>query len=145
LLRNLDPNAGLCNGTRLLVTRLLPNAIQGRILGGDHHGESAYVPRIKLDSPASAKLPFVLRRWQFPVRLGLALTINKAQGQSLATVGLCLTKPVFTHGQFYVGLSRARFKDGLKMLLEDSDEGRRLETKNIVYTDVLHAVANDDA
>ncbi|EIW71848.1 hypothetical protein TREMEDRAFT_27049 [Tremella mesenterica DSM 1558] len=139
LLRNLDPAAGLCNGTRIYVTRLLPNVIEGCILGGDFHSNKCFIPRIKLDTAKSSNLPFTLRRSQFPIRVGLALTINKAQGQSLATVGLCLSKPVFTHGQLYVGLSRARFKNGLKVLLEDSEEGRRGETKNIVYKDVLLA------
>jgi ATP-dependent DNA helicase PIF1 len=141
LLRNLDPGAGLCNGTRLLVTRLQPNAIHGRILGGDFHGNKAYIMRVGLDTPKSTGLPFILRRRQMPVRVGLALSINKSQGQSLGTVGLFLQKPVFTHGQFYVGVSRAKFPHGLKIRLEDSDEGMRGETKNIVYKDVLLAAA----
>jgi hypothetical protein len=32
------------------------------------------------------------------------MTINKAQGQTLEHVGLCLTEPVFTHGQLCVAL-----------------------------------------
>ena len=38
----------------------------------------------------------------FPLQLAFAMTINKAQGQTLRHVGLCLTEPVFTHGQLYV-------------------------------------------
>jgi PIF1-like helicase len=34
LLRNLHPQEGLCNGTRLVVTRLLPNCVEAKILGG---------------------------------------------------------------------------------------------------------------
>ena len=143
LLQNLDPSGGLCNGTRIYVTQLQPNVIRGRILGGDFHFDECLIPRIKLDSPRSANLPFTLRRSQFPIRIGLALTINKAQGQSLATIGLFLEKPAFAHGQLYVGLSQARFKSGLKVLLENSEEGRRGETKNIVYKEVLRAAAID--
>jgi ATP-dependent exoDNAse (exonuclease V) alpha subunit len=43
-------------------------------------------------------MPFTLRRHQFPVRLAFAMTINKAQGQTLKMVGIFLPKPVFTHG-----------------------------------------------
>jgi ATP-dependent exoDNAse (exonuclease V) alpha subunit len=34
------------------------------------------------------------------------MTINKAQGQTLHTVGVDLRSPVFSHGQLYVALSR---------------------------------------
>ncbi|KDE05463.1 hypothetical protein MVLG_04153 [Microbotryum lychnidis-dioicae p1A1 Lamole] len=58
---------------------------------------------------SSAELPFTLhRRTQFPIRLAMAMTINKSQGQSLAQVGVCLEKPVFSHGQLYVALSQQR-------------------------------------
>jgi ATP-dependent DNA helicase PIF1 len=43
-------------------------------------------------------MPFTLRRRQFPVRPTFAMTINKAQGQTLKMVGIFLPKPVFTHG-----------------------------------------------
>ena len=41
------------------------------------------------------------------------MTINKAQGQSLQHVGLCLYPEVFAHGQLYVALSRVTSKAGL--------------------------------
>ena len=62
---------------------------------------------------------------QLPVRLGYAVTIHKAQGQSLDKVVLVLesddqiedaepTRPeIFAYGQLYVGLSRATTMDGL--------------------------------
>jgi hypothetical protein len=36
----------------------------------------------------------------------MAVTINKAQGQTYKRVGLWLPTPVFSHGQLYVALSR---------------------------------------
>ncbi|KIJ10368.1 hypothetical protein PAXINDRAFT_63412 [Paxillus involutus ATCC 200175] len=47
----------------------------------------------------------LLRRLQFPVGVGYAMTINKAQGQSVKHVGLDLRSGVFSHGQLYVALS----------------------------------------
>jgi ATP-dependent DNA helicase PIF1 len=135
LLRNLDPSAGLCNGTRLIVTRMAERVIEAKILTGSHAGEIALIPRISLDSSPAAGLPFTLRRRQFPVRLGFAMTINKSQGQSLQTVGLYLQEPVFTHGQLYVALSRCTDCRNLWVALPP--ENNR-QTKNIVYTDVLH-------
>src|SRR5436190_22794492 len=61
-----------------------------------------FIPRIPLASSSTADLPFDFQRTQFPLRLAFAMTINKAQGQTLRHVGLCLTEPVFTHGQLYV-------------------------------------------
>ena len=55
-------------------------------------------------------MPFKLKRRQFPgnfpVRLAFAMTINKAQGQTLQRMGLFLPSQVFSHDQLYVALSR---------------------------------------
>ena len=40
------------------------------------------------------------------VKVAFAMTINKAQGQTLEFAGIWLDKPVYTHGQLYVALSR---------------------------------------
>ncbi|CAG8773985.1 661_t:CDS:1, partial [Gigaspora rosea] len=44
-------------------------------------------------------IPFKLQQCQFPIKLAFALTINKAQGQTISKLGLYLAEPVFTHGQ----------------------------------------------
>ena len=36
ILRNLDPSAGVCNGTRATLTRCTTRVLEARILGGDH-------------------------------------------------------------------------------------------------------------
>jgi len=56
---------------------------------------------------ADAGLPFTLRRRQFPVRPAFAMTINKAQGQTMQRVGVLLDEPVFSHAQLYVASSRS--------------------------------------
>jgi ATP-dependent exoDNAse (exonuclease V) alpha subunit len=33
------------------------------------------------------------------------MTINKAQGQTMKTIGIYMPEPIFTHGQLYVTLS----------------------------------------
>jgi ATP-dependent DNA helicase PIF1 len=51
-------------------------------------------------------MPFQFKRLQFPVRLAFAMTITKAQGQSLQVCGLNLENSCFAHGQLYVACSR---------------------------------------
>ncbi|GBO37537.1 ATP-dependent DNA helicase PIF1, partial [Araneus ventricosus] len=127
LLRNLHPPS-LCNGTRLCIKKLMPNIIEGTIMTGQFAGEDVFIPRIPI---IPSDFPFQFKRLQFPVRLSFAMSINKAQGQSLKVVGLDLLKPCFSHGQLYVGCSRVGNVDNLYILAPD---GR---TTNIVYPEAL--------
>jgi hypothetical protein len=61
------------------------------------------------------------------------MTINKSQGQSLQRVGIFLSKPVFSHGQLYVAISRVTSINGLRILIVDTHDGDKFKTKNIVY------------
>jgi ATP-dependent DNA helicase PIF1 len=136
LLRNLDYAGGLCNGTRLIIVHLGRHMLEGRILTGNHRGQTAFIPRISLDTATSSGLPFTLRRRQFPVRLAFAMTINKAQGQSLRVVGIHLHTPVFSHGQLYVAISRATDCRQIYISLPPTVDGT-LTTDNIVYSEVF--------
>lgn len=86
-------------------------------------------------------MPFILTRKQFPIRLCFAMTINKAQGQSLNVVGVDLRILVFTHGQLYVALSRGTNVDCLAVLQPETP-GIVSATSNIVYPEVLLHVHN---
>ena len=120
LLRNLDPDAGLCNGVRAIVVRTLPRVLDVVLVSGARAGDRVYIPRLVL-APQNPDLPFVLRRRQFPVKLAWCMTLNKAQGQTLKQVGLYLPKPVFSHGQLYVGLSRAGSSLAVRVVVVDND------------------------
>ena len=84
------------------------------------------------------------KRTQFLLRLCFAMTINKAQGQTLDYVGLYLREPVFSHGQLYVALSRARTASNIKVLIQPPHGQRQSTnfTRNVVYQEVLSAVTN---
>ncbi|KAH1254932.1 ATP-dependent DNA helicase PIF1 [Glycine max] len=136
LLRNLDQADGLCNGTRLIVTRLGSSVVEAEIITGPNIGHRTYIPRMNL-FPSDSPWPFKLIRRQFSFMVSFAMTINKSQGQSLALVGLYLPTPVFSHGQLYVALSRVQSKKGLHILIHDNQGTPKNTTINIVYKEVF--------
>ncbi|CAN1147813.1 ATP-dependent DNA helicase PIF1 [Linum perenne] len=136
LLRNINPLAGMCNGTRILLTHLGDYVLRGLIVGGNLEGTIVAIPRIVLDV-TDTKWPFTLKRRQFPIRICYAMTINKSQGQTLDHVGLYLPKPVFSHGQLYVAISRVRSADGLHVLIQNPNSMAEDATRNIVYHEIL--------
>ena len=135
LLRNLraGPGNGLRNGTRMIVVHLGQRIIEAEIASGVHKGKCVLIPRITL-IPSDTQFPFTLKRRQFPIRPCFAMTMNKAQGQTLDFVGIYLPEDVFSHGQLYVALSRVRNPSSLAILTNNMDG----YTKNIVYQEVLH-------
>ncbi|XP_021971538.2 uncharacterized protein LOC110866705 [Helianthus annuus] len=136
LLRNIDQQNGLCNGTRLQITRLGKRVIEAEILSGSNVGSRTYIPRISM-IPSDKKIPFKFQRRQFPITVCFAMTINKSQGQSLSRVGIYLRDPVFSHGQLYVALSRVKTKDGVKVLIFDKDGRPTNKTANVVYKEIF--------
>jgi ATP-dependent DNA helicase PIF1 len=122
LLCNLDPSTGLCNGTRLIVRRFMMRVIEAKIITGKWAGNVAFIPCIKFIFDNN-DLPFTFARKQFPLRLAYAMTINKSQGQTLSHVGLYLTNDVFSHGQLYVAISRAKALENVKVQLPDTVHG----------------------
>ena len=71
------------------------------------------------------------------MQLAFAISINKAQGQSVKYVGLDLRVPVFSHGQLYVALSCATSSDCVKVLLPARTLALRMT--NVVYPEIFQA------
>ena len=134
VLRNLDAAHGVCNGSRGIVTRLRSRVLEVKLLTGDFAGQKVFIPRIS-NQPTEDQVAFKFTRRQFPVRLAFAMTFNKSQGQSVKYVGLDLRRPVFSHGQFYVGISRVTSVANIKVIWEERI--REPKSRNIVYREVL--------
>ena len=141
ILRNLNPAQGACNGTRLKVVDFTDRCIKAIILTGPKQGEIMFIPRIKLYADKTSPIPFI--RNQFPVKLAFAMTVNKAQGQTLDFMALYLPEPVFSHGQFYVACGRVGSKRNLSIYVMDGQaQGtfagyRGIYTRNVVYKEVF--------
>ncbi|KAM6559734.1 hypothetical protein CsatA_028973 [Cannabis sativa] len=139
LLRNINPSEGLCNGTRLICRTFDQNVIDAEIVVGHHIGKRVFIPRIPFLPNVDENSGFPFKRTQFPIRLSFAMTINKSQGQTLDYVGIYLPQPVFSHGQLYVAISRAKTSSTVRVLIRPvstSQQDKNL-TKNIVYTELL--------
>ena len=118
------------------------NVIEGTIATGSHIGKVIRIPKIKLISSGNDFIQF--KRYQFPIRLAFAMTINKAQGQTLDGIGIYLPSPVFSHYQLYVALSRVKSAQSIKILLctnrtSISKELSKSHTRNAVFTEVFQS------
>ncbi|KAG6713098.1 hypothetical protein I3842_05G134100 [Carya illinoinensis] len=145
LLRNINPSEGLCNGTRLICRAFDRNVIDAEIAVGHHSGKRVFIPRIPFLPNVDENSDFPFKRTQFPIRLSFAMTINKSQGQTLDFVGIYLPQPVFSHGQLYVALSRAKTASTIRILLRpvSTERSEKNCTKNIVYTELLRLASSD--
>jgi len=140
LIKNLSVKDGLCNGTRLQIVKMEQNILHCKVLTvmeNRNQEQLVLIPKIKFtygNEIDSRETPFT--RIQFPLRLCFAVTINKAQGQTLGKMGLSLdAQEVFSHGQLYVALSRVRTKNSVKILTKACDKYDQV--RNVVYKEVL--------
>jgi hypothetical protein len=62
------------------------------------------LPRIQL-CLSDPIVPFILCRRLVSIKIAFAMTIKKAQGQTLKRVGIYPPSPVFPHGQLFVAFS----------------------------------------
>ncbi|KAL7608420.1 hypothetical protein Lser_V15G09780 [Lactuca serriola] len=99
-----------------------------------------FLPTIHLYPSDDDMFSFKLKRKQFLIQLGFAMTINKAQGQTIPNVGIYLPDPVFSHGQLYVALSRGLSCCNTKVLVKpnENSKGDWVYTANVVYKEILH-------
>ena len=134
LLRNICPQEGLCNGTKLLFKSFINNKLLLCKLSAT--GKEILIPCIKFLSDRG-HFPFHWSRRQFPVRVAFATTINKSQGQTLKRVGVWLRVPVFTHGQLYVASSRTGRPDDLTFAILKQQNSGDKQTVNPIFREIL--------
>jgi ATP-dependent exoDNAse (exonuclease V) alpha subunit len=95
----------------------MQHIIDVKIATGLDKGRRIFIPRLSITPSDTERMPYILRQRQFPLRPAFAMTINKAQGQTLQKVGVYLPKPIFCHGQLYVVFSQCGSRWGVWVLV----------------------------
>ena len=133
LLRNMNVNAGMCNGTRFILRGIKNHVLECETIHDDRTKKPMifHLPRITTTPPENYPFPF--KRRQYPIRPAFAMTINKSQGGTFDMVGINVSVHVFSHGQAYVALSRVKDFDKITVLTSDGET----TMKNIVFHQVF--------
>jgi ATP-dependent DNA helicase PIF1 len=116
MIKNIDVRYRCCNGTPAIVRECRPDVITvERIEPDGRPGELVDIVRRQVVRKAKIESGSALSftRTQFPLKLAFAMTIHKAQGQTLSRVGIYLNSPVFACGQLYVSLSRTHREEDI--------------------------------
>ncbi|XP_074373720.1 uncharacterized protein LOC141714078 [Apium graveolens] len=132
-------NLKLKVGGVVMLMRNLNQILECEVIYGTFAGTKHFIPRMELSSK-DMKMPFKLVRKQMPLQLCYAMTINKSQGQSLKKVELYLSKSVFTHGQYYVAVSRVTSPSRLTIFVDDESGVAINVTQNFVYKEVFYSL-----
>ena len=109
LLKNLDLESGLANGSRGIITNFINDLPLVKFLNG--------IERIIgfADYCVEENNKIVLKASQVPLKLGYACTIHSVQGGTLDYVEIDLSN-IFSDGQAYVALSRVKNLKGLSLV-----------------------------
>lgn len=132
--KRIRPRQGHVIGTRHVVVNMTDKILFLRAISGTHVGEYLALPRMNYETGMEDFPVLGFRRCQFPVWIFFAMTVNKAQGQSVpCPLGIDLSYPCFFHGELYVALSRMTNPNNLFVLT--NQDGRK--TKNMVLSEVI--------
>jgi ATP-dependent DNA helicase PIF1 len=105
---NIDPGLGLVNGTRGVVTALVERGVTIRLLDG----REEIIPYIKIEQEDDPDVGVEF----MPIKLAWAVTIHKSQGMTLDAIEIDIGSNIFTVGQAYTALSRARSLKSVRVI-----------------------------
>ncbi len=110
---NLNVDSGLVNGSRGVVTQILPQGVRVKFLNGDEILITPHIWTLEMPEKKDPDKSIKNSRSQIPLILAWALTIHRSQACTLDYAICNLGYNIFTAGQAYVALSRVRNLEGL--------------------------------
>ncbi|CCH41040.1 ATP-dependent DNA helicase [Wickerhamomyces ciferrii] len=134
-IRNIDVNNGVCDGKiRALLLKRHNNVLECQIINpGAHFLKKVFIHRVLFVHEVSDDFSVSFNRLQLPIKQCFAITINKAQGQTLSRADLDVSKyHPFSHGQFYVALTRVTISNNLFFLLNSQPQNNGNSVQDIL-------------
>lgn len=109
--RNIDISIGIVNGMRGVVKELHPNQVIIKDIEGNVHIISYYKDIIEKKGKSAKS--YILH---MPLKVSYALSIHKSQGMTIDALEIDLGENIFTCGQAYTALSRAKSLKSIKII-----------------------------
>ena len=145
LLRSVNKREKFTTNTRVRIVEIRRHTIRIALADENQPGNFMELSRFLFEATLPYGKSYKMTRRQFPLRLAYAMSINKAQGQTLYKAAIDLTSPCFTHGQLYVAMSRIQDASNTMILVdtEHADiENNVILTTNVVYDEMLQSFDN---
>jgi ATP-dependent DNA helicase PIF1 len=116
--RNIDITGGLVNGTRGIVKHLHKDFVIIKDTQGNNHSIVYYKDILEGGSGAkkSAKAADKSHILHMPLKVSYALSIHKSQGMTIDAMEIDLGDNIFTCGQGYTALSRAKSLRSIRVI-----------------------------
>ena len=148
-----DKNKMWINGSLGIIKELFPNKIKVELLSGvevevtrecweskEYKTEEEFV--VDVETNQMIKKQKLVENItgtfkQFPLQLGYACTIHKAQGKTLDKVSIDLNRGAFAHGQLYVALSRTRRKEDINLISNISTRDVIFKNRVVEYLETI--------
>ena len=123
--RNIDIAAGIVNGTRGIIKNLFKDSVMIKDVDGNLHNipyytdvfdnanSNATAKAAKSAKTAKAGKSYILH---MPLKVSYALSIHKSQGMTIDALEIDLGDNIFTCGQGYTALSRAKSLKCIKII-----------------------------
>ena len=126
IIRNINVEESLVNGTRGIVKHLGNDFVVINDINGNIHTIKYFTDTF--NNSISSKSSYIIH---MPIRICYALSIHKSQGMTIDALELDLGPNIFTCGQSYTALSRAKKLSSIKIIDIDKDSFRtNIDVKN---------------
>ena len=119
IIRNISVEESLVNGTRGVIKHLGADYVIINDINGNIHTIKYFTDTF--NNKVSAKSSYIIH---MPVRICYALSIHKSQGMTIDALELDLGPNIFTCGQSYTALSRAKNLSSIKIIDVDKNSFR---------------------